>query len=70
MKAIAVAELEARNGYNEADHDPFFEAYNEDSLSPDDFALFPDYLVCIPADRNETPAMPQCRSPAFMASSV
>ena len=55
VKAIAVAELEARNGYNEADHDPFFEAYNEDSLSPDDFALFPDYLVCIPADRNDAP---------------
>ncbi|NJD87413.1 MAG: hypothetical protein FIB05_05290 [Betaproteobacteria bacterium] len=55
VKAIAVAELETRNGYNEADHDPFFEAYDENSLSPDDFALFPDYLVCIPADRNDAP---------------
>ncbi len=55
VKAIAVAELEARNGYNETDHDPFFEAYDENSLSPDDFALFPDYLVCIPADRNDAP---------------
>jgi ferredoxin len=55
VKAIAVAELESRNGYNAADHDPFFEAFDENSLSADDFALFPDYLVCIPADRNDAP---------------
>jgi ferredoxin len=55
VKAIAIAELESRNGYDEADHGPFFEAYDEHSLSPDDFALFPDYLVCIPADRNDAP---------------
>ncbi len=55
VKAIAIAELETRNGYDEADHDPFFEAYDEHSLSADDFALFPDYLVCIPADRNDAP---------------
>ncbi len=55
VKAIAIAELEARNGYSEADHDSFFEAYDEHSLSADDLALFPDYLVCIPADRNDAP---------------
>jgi len=55
VKAIAIAELEARNGYDESDHGPFFDAYNEQSLSADDFALFPDYLVCIPADRNDAP---------------
>ncbi|MCM2328127.1 MAG: ferredoxin [Lysobacter sp.] len=55
VKAIAVAELETRNGYDEADHDPFFEAYDEQSIAADDLALFPDYLVCIPADRNDAP---------------
>ncbi len=55
VRAIAIAELEARNGYSEADHDPFFEAFGEQSLNADDLALFPDYLVCIPADRNDAP---------------
>ena len=55
VKAIAIAELEARNGYDETDHDPFFEAYGEGSLSADDLALLPDYLVCIPSDRNDAP---------------
>ena len=55
VKAIAVAELETRNGYDAADHDPFFEAYDEQSIAADDLALFPDYLVCIPADRNDAP---------------
>lgn len=55
VKAIVIAELESRNGYDEADHDPFFDAYSVDSLTADDLALFPDYLVCIPADRNDAP---------------
>ena len=55
VKAIAVAELESSNRYVEADHDPFFEAYDEHSLTADDLALFPDYLVCIPAERNDAP---------------
>ena len=55
VKAIAIAELEARGGYDEADHDPFFERYDEHALTADDLALFPDYLVCIPADRNDAP---------------
>jgi ferredoxin len=55
VRAIAIAELEARNGYDEADHDPFFEAFDQQSLTADDLALFPDYLVCIPADRNDAP---------------
>jgi ferredoxin len=53
VKAIAIAELEANNGYDEADHTPFFEAYDEVSLTADDLAPFPDYLVVIPADRND-----------------
>ncbi len=55
VKAIAIAELEARGGYVEVDHDPFFERYDEDALTADDLAQFPDYLVCIPADRNDAP---------------
>jgi ferredoxin len=55
VRAIAIAELETRNGYSEADHDPFFEAFGEQSLNADDLALFPDYLVCIPAERNDAP---------------
>ena len=55
VKAIAIAELEARGGYDEADHGPFFERYDEHALTADDLAQFPDYLVCIPADRNGAP---------------
>ncbi|HEX5639408.1 MAG TPA: ferredoxin [Burkholderiaceae bacterium] len=55
VKAIAVAELEARGGYVEADHDPFFERYDESALTADDLAQFPDYLVCIPEDGNNAP---------------
>jgi len=53
VKAIGVAELEARGNYVEADHDAFFERYDENSLTADDLAQFPDYLVCIPPDRND-----------------
>ncbi len=55
VKAIAIAELEARNDYDEADHDSFFDAFGEQSLTADDLALFPDYLVCIPPGRNDAP---------------
>lgn len=55
VKAIAIAELESSGAYVEADHDPFFERYDESALAADDLALFPDYLVTIPADRNDAP---------------
>ncbi|MGE5160722.1 MAG: hypothetical protein ACM3O5_04370, partial [Betaproteobacteria bacterium] len=55
VKAIAIAELEARGGYDEADHDPFFERYDEHALTADDLAQFPDYLVCIPPELNGAP---------------
>jgi hypothetical protein len=55
VKAIAIAELEASGAYVETDHDAFFERYDENALSAEDLALFPDYLVCIPADRNDAP---------------
>ncbi len=55
VKAIAVAELEATGAYVEADHDAFFERYDEHALTADDLALFPDYLVCIPRGHNDAP---------------
>jgi ferredoxin len=55
VKAMSIAELEADGAYVEADHDPFFERYDESALTSDDLALFPDYLVCIPAGANDAP---------------
>ncbi|MBA4177691.1 MAG: hypothetical protein C0505_14215 [Leptothrix sp. (in: Bacteria)] len=55
VKAMAIAELEAQGHYVEAEHDLGFEALDAHSLSPDDLARFPDYLVCIPPGRNEAP---------------
>lgn len=55
VKAIAVAELESSGAYVEADHDPYFERFDAGTLTADDLALFPDYLVTIPADRNDAP---------------
>lgn len=55
VKALAIAELEAAGAYVETEHDPFFERYGENALTADDLALFPDYLVCIPPDRNDAP---------------
>ena len=55
VKAIAIADLDSRGGYVEADHDAFFERFDEDALTAADLAQFPDYLVCIPVDRNDAP---------------
>jgi hypothetical protein len=55
VKAIAVAELEADGRYDEARHDSFFEGYGDHALTPEDLALFPDYLVCIPPGHNAAP---------------
>jgi ferredoxin len=55
VKSIAIAELEARGGYVEAHHNAFFDGYDEHALTADDLAQFPDYLVCIPPDRNAAP---------------
>ena len=55
VRAMAIAELEADGRYVEADHDPFFESFGDRRITPDDLALFPDYLVCIPSDRNASP---------------
>ena len=47
VKAMSMAELEARGRYDESEHDAFFENFDESALTPEDLALFPDYLVCI-----------------------
>lgn len=50
-RAIAIAEMEIRGDYNESKHDALFEAFGENGLDARDSALFPDYLVRIPAAR-------------------
>ncbi|HET7527151.1 MAG TPA: hypothetical protein VFK10_14510 [Burkholderiaceae bacterium] len=53
VKALSVAELEISGQYVEAQHDFIFDAFGEHSLTADDLARFPDYLVCIPPERND-----------------
>ncbi len=48
-RAIAMAELEIAGDYREERHDVFFDEYGADGLSPDDIALFADYLVHVSA---------------------
>jgi hypothetical protein len=54
VRAMAIAELEAEGLYDEARHDPYFEAFDANSLSPRDLAMFPDYLVCLRGRRRGT----------------
>ena len=49
LKALQVAELEVEGGYVEAVHDGYFEAFDEQSVTPRDVQFFPDYLVCLEA---------------------
>ncbi|MEO8311344.1 MAG: hypothetical protein ABI520_09250 [Caldimonas sp.] len=53
VRALSIAELEVDGRYVEAEHDNVFESFGEMSLNADDLARFPDYLVCIPPDRND-----------------
>ena len=55
VKVISIAELETQGRYNEAEHDAFFDAFDENSLTADDLARFPDYLVCMAPERNDAP---------------
>ena len=55
VKALSIAELEVDGAYVDAQHDPFFAHFDDSALSADDIAMFPDYLVCIPLDRNDAP---------------
>jgi hypothetical protein len=53
-RAIAVAELEIDGQYREARHDALFEQFGANGLDPEDLAQFPDYLVCINAEKMQT----------------
>lgn len=55
VKALAVAELEAQGRYDESEHDHFFAVFDAHSLTADDLARLPDYLVCIPPGQNDAP---------------
>ncbi len=55
VKAISIAELEAQGHYTDAEHKLVFDKFDADSLTADDLARFPDYLVCISPDRNDAP---------------
>jgi hypothetical protein len=50
-KAIAIAELEIDGQYRESKHDALFERFGANGLDPQDLAPFPEYLVCVNAER-------------------
>ncbi len=45
LKAIGTAELELENRYRESEHDALFSRFDETSLTPEDLAFFPSYLI-------------------------
>lgn len=47
VKALAIAELEIDGAYLDAKHDSYFKGFDAGSLSSQDKALFPDYLVAL-----------------------
>ncbi len=50
VKAVAIAELEVANRYDESKHDQFFGHFSHHHLHVEDFALFPPYLVRLHGD--------------------
>lgn len=50
-KAIAIAELEIDGQYSESKHDALFEQFGANGLDPQDLTPFPDYLVCVKAEK-------------------
>jgi hypothetical protein len=50
-RAIAIAELEIDGQYSESKHDALFEQFGANGLDPQDLAPFPDYLVCVNAEK-------------------
>ena len=50
-RTIAMAELEIKGEYNEARHDPIFDALGENGLDPRELTPFPDYLVCVKTEK-------------------
>jgi hypothetical protein len=55
VKAMAIAELEIEGRYDERMHDPFFAAFDENSVDAADLRLFPDPLVCIASEELQSP---------------
>ena len=51
VRAMAIAELEIDGQYSEAKHDALFEQFGANGLVPQDLARFPDYLVCVNAEK-------------------
>jgi ferredoxin len=54
-RAIAIAGLEVEGQYSEARHDALFEQFGANGLDPQDLAQFPDYLVCVNAEKMQAP---------------
>jgi ferredoxin len=50
-RAIAIAELEIDGQYSESKHDALFEQFGANGLDPQDLGPFPDYLVCVNAEK-------------------
>jgi hypothetical protein len=50
-KSIAVAELEVEGEYRETAHDALFRDVGDGNLGQEGLSHFPDYLICIPADK-------------------
>ena len=50
-RAIAIAELEIDGQYSESRHDALFDQFGANGLDPQDLAPFPDYLVCVNAEK-------------------
>lgn len=50
-KSIAIAELEIDGEYRESKHDAFFRDFGDGGLGQEELSNFPDYLVCLVADK-------------------
>jgi hypothetical protein len=50
-KSIAVAELEVEGEYREATHDALFKDFGDGNLGREELSHFPDYLICLSADK-------------------
>jgi hypothetical protein len=50
-KAIAVAELEVEGAYREDKHDALFKDFGAGNLGQEELSHFPDYLICLSADK-------------------
>lgn len=50
IKAMAIAELEVKGEYREADHDAVFANFGANRVGAAELAVFPDYLVRLDAD--------------------